>query len=146
MPELHALGDRTPCTIVDRYDDGRVLINLTRVNATIIVDGADVHAADGEPAIVRPRRAPGRLGDLQFRVLEALHNAGAMGHSDDELVPITGLLADSAGKRRIELVRLGYVIDTGDTRTTRRGGTARVWQITTAGRDAVHRHRSEGAA
>lgn len=145
MPLLDTLGHLSPCEIVDRYEDGRVRVLLTSVNAHLTVPGELVTAAPGEPALVHPKN-PGRLGPLQVRVLEALFRAGPVGCTDDELVPTTGLLADSAGKRRLELARRGLVIDTGDTRTTTRGGTARVWQITTAGEDTIRRYHTEGVA
>lgn len=144
MPVLDALGHLSPCKIVDRYDDGRLRVLLTSVNAHITVPGHLVQAAPGEPPITT--RNPGRLGDLQYRVLEALFRAGPMGHTDDELVPITGLLADSAGKRRLELLRRGLVIATEDRRTTARGGTAQVWRITSAGEDEIRRFHTEGVA
>lgn len=145
MPVLDVLGHRSPCEIVDRYDDGRLRILLTAVNAHLTVPGDLVSAAPGEPPLVHPKN-PGRLGELQLRVLDALFRAGPMGCTDDDLVPITGLLADSAGKRRLELLRRGLVISTGDKRTTRRGGSAEVWKITSAGEDAFRRHMAEGAA
>lgn len=145
MPLLDALGHLSPCEIVDRYEDGRVRVLLTSVNADLTVPGELVTAAPGEPPLVRPKN-PGRLGELQLRVLEALFRAGPMGCTDDELVPTTGLLGDSGGKRRLELLRRGLVIGTGDKRTTRRGGNAEVWKITSAGEDAFRRHLAEGAA
>lgn len=145
MPVLDVLGHLSPCEIVDRYADGRVRVLLTNVNAHLTVPADLVVAAAGEPPLVHPK-GHGRLGELQARVLDALFRAGPMGSTDDELVPATGLLADSAGKRRLELLRIGLVIDTGDTRPTRRGGTAKVWQITRAGEDALRAHHTEGVA
>ncbi len=145
MPVLDVLGYISPCEIVDRYDDGRVLVRLTTVDSLLTVPADLVVAGHGEAPLVQPK-TPGRLRDLQYRVLEALFRAGPMGCTDDELVPSTGLLADIAGKRRLELLRLGMVIDTGDRRTTARLGTAKVWQITRSGEDAIRAYHAEGVA
>jgi DNA-binding PadR family transcriptional regulator len=89
---------------------------------------------------VTPERAQYRLTDSQHAVLKALAAAGELGMLDDDHELVNGLRADSAGKRRLELARKGYVTDTGRTRNTRRHKTATVWAITGAGREALVAH------
>jgi hypothetical protein len=138
MPLLHVLPDLppSPVDIVDRYDDGRVLVRFTTTDATLTVPGHLLAAATGErDFVVTP--AARRLSEAQIAVLDALHRAGPWGMTDDEHEAVNGLRADSAGKRRLELQRQLLVVDTGDTRTTRRGVRARIWRITTAGEEAL---------
>lgn len=83
-----------------------------------------------------------RLRDLQVKVLAALAAAGAHGMTDDEHENVNALRADSAGKRRLELCRLGLVRESEDRRRTRRGAMAAVWVITSAGEEALQRERA----
>ena len=53
------------------------------------------------------------------------------GLTDFELADLTGLQQTSAGKRRLELVRLGLVEATPHTRPAPSGAPARVWRVTT---------------
>ena len=76
---------------------------------------------------------PVRLTDAQLEVLRALGNAGRYGLTDDDHENLNGLRGDSAGKRRLELVRMNLVEGTTYTRLTRRGSPARVWRITARG-------------
>lgn len=87
-----------------------------------------------------------RLRDLQVMVLSALAAAGAHGMTDDEHENVNGLRADSAGKRRLELCRLGMVTSTTDRRPTRRGAFAAVWRITKTGEQALVRARAQVTA
>lgn len=77
---------------------------------------------------------PTRLGRLQLRVLRNLDDAGEDGLTDFE----HGFQQTSAGKRRLELLRVGLVEQAGDrTRTNVWGNPAQVWTITADGHAAV---------
>lgn len=92
---------------------------------------------------VQPAAGPGVLRESQFRVLRALANAGAVGLLDDEHQELHNMPATGAGKRRLELMRLGYVaknVAPHDRRKTRWGSEATVWVITDAGRSALRAH------
>lgn len=137
MPLLDAgPGGITPVEIIDHLPDGRVVVRLTRVDAVLTVEAGHLRTDDGDQLDTRPRTLP-KLTAGQITVLEALNRAGAFGLTDDEHEAINGLRSDSAGVRRKELERQMYVVDTGDTRPTRRGVRARVWRITTAGEAAL---------
>lgn len=83
-----------------------------------------------------------RISNGQLKVLLALAAAGDWGMTDHEHEPVNGLLQDSAGKRRLELVRKGLVAErTGFKRATPRGEKAQVWAITAAGRQALRSDR-----
>lgn len=64
---------------------------------------------------------------LRGRVLMALLAAGPRGMTDEELQD--GLLINPSTQRprRVELVRMGLVLDSGTTRATRAGRRATVW-------------------
>ncbi len=69
-------------------------------------------------------------------------NALALGDATDfELEARTGIKQTSVGKRRGELVRMGYVENTGLRRLTPSGSTSIVWGLTDAGRE-FHREQA----
>ena len=61
------------------------------------------------------------------RVLDALLRCGTAGATDEEISRITHLRADSARARRVGLVQLRRVVDSGTTRDTLSGRKATVW-------------------
>lgn len=83
------------------------------------------------------------LSEAQYRVLRALLMAGPLGLIDDEHLDIHNMAPTSAGKRRLELKRKGFVCAgaaPNDQRDTRWGKPATVWMITEAGREALRVH------
>jgi hypothetical protein len=124
-----------PVDIIDHLPDGRVVVRLVRADALMTVPPHLLRTDTGDHFDRTDRKVTLNAG--QITVLEALHRAGPFGLTDDEHEAISGLRADSAGVRRKELERKLLVVDTGDTRPTRRGARARVWRITTAGEQAL---------
>jgi hypothetical protein len=145
MPILAMHDTRVPVTIVTRHDDGRATIRF-RDGSDMTVPGDLLETGDGETDLPPVVARWARLTDHQELVLAALDRAGALGLTDDEHEERNGLRSDSAGKRRLDMQRRGYVTDTGDRRTTRRGKNAAIFQITEAGRDALRRHHLESIA
>jgi predicted transcriptional regulator len=80
--------------------------------------GAAAHAID-----------PYAVG-LRAKVYGAIARTGAEGLTDLEIEAQTGLGGSTVRPRRVELVRLGLVHDSGRTRKTKSGREATVW-ITT---------------
>ena len=99
----------------------------------------------GDPAtsIAAAKAQTGRIRDTQHVVLQALDNAGRLGLTDHEHEPINRLLQDSAGKRRGELVAMGFVTHSGRTRPSPRGRESTVWVVTFAGQQYL---RAQGGA
>lgn len=71
-----------------------------------------------------------RRGTHRFRALELLAYASL---TDFELAERSGIQQTSIGKRRKELMDLGFVEPTRTTRAAPSGSQAIVWQITSAG-------------
>lgn len=91
--------------------------------------------------------SPEALTEGQRLVLFALEAAGARGLIDHEHQRINGLIATSAGKRRLELKRQGLVEPTGQRRQTDTvRGEAAVWRLTVAGREVAASMRRRGVA
>lgn len=90
---------------------------------------------DHETSIAAAERAFPNLTAHQIRVLAA-HYAHPAGLTDFELEGATGLIQTSCGKRRGDLVELGYIVKTDRTRPSPRNSPAAVWQITPAGKRA----------
>jgi len=67
---------------------------------------------------------------LRAQVYFAIARAGADGLTDLEVEAKTGLAGSTVRPRRVELVRLGLVHDSGRTRKTKSGREATIW-ITT---------------
>lgn len=77
-----------------------------------------------------------RSGSQRGRVLAALVAAGDQGLTDWELHFAAQILrAHTAGTRRAELQKLGYVEATDQRRRTDTDSLAVVWRVTAAGRD-----------
>lgn len=138
MPLLQVLEGQpaSEVEIVDRLDDGRVVVRFVSVDSVMTVPAHLLVAAAGERELVTAS-ARRTLNAAQLKVLESLHRAGPFGMTDDEHEAVNGLKADSAGVRRKELERQLLVVDTGDIRPTRRGSRARVWRITTLGEQTL---------
>lgn len=98
--------------------------------------GAFHAPASGAP--VTERRAAvlayPNTGTGRRKVLDAIAAAGERGMTDDEVAGETGMYRYSAAPRRNELLRDGWVEDSGRTRTNERGGQSEVWVLTDAGR------------
>lgn len=63
----------------------------------------------------------------RVRVYQAFQAAGFTGLTDEELIATTGLPANTARPRRIDLVKENLVVDSSRTRPTRSGRSASVW-------------------
>lgn len=73
-------------------------------------------------------------GSQRMRVLEAIVRQGEEGRTDDEIQTETGLSHQSESPRRWELVKGGWIEDSGLRRTTASGQPAIVWVLTAEGR------------
>jgi DnaJ-domain-containing protein 1 len=95
-----------------------------------------------DPSTPVQRRGQGK-GDLilpnpgtkRGLVLDAIVAAAEVGKgcTDDEVIVSTGMLHQTVGGRRMELVRAGWVVDTGEYRETRTGQSAAVWGLSAKG-------------
>ena len=99
-------------------------------------------ANDRDTARIAGKRA--NLTDGQTKVLKALAGAGSRGLLDHDHHRLNGLIPTSAGKRRLELMQMGLVIDSGHRRATSTGTAAIVWILSEAGRQVAKSMR--GAA
>lgn len=76
-------------------------------------------------------REPDQTADTQrARVLDALIRAGRVGLTDIEIQRVTNLPGDTERPRRVELVNMRRVEDSGTTRRTPSGKLATVWVAT----------------
>lgn len=71
-----------------------------------------------------------KTGTQRMAVLDAIATAGDYGLTDPEIAEATGFYLYSAAPRRNELLRGGWVEDSGIRRGTGRGGSAIAWRIT----------------
>lgn len=94
----------------------------------------DLTARTTDPATshLAGQHRPTRITDRD-RALAALQKAGDHGATDHELADRIGRSQTSAGKRRLELQRLGLVEDSGRTRPSPWGSPCIVWRITEDG-------------
>lgn len=67
---------------------------------------------------------------LRQMVLEYLEGCGSRGATDDEIQEALSMEGSTERPRRVELQRLGYVIDSGRLRKTRSNRSATVWSAT----------------
>jgi hypothetical protein len=120
------------------------------IDVTLLGQGElhERHRADDmETARAAADMSPEALAEGQRKVLFALADAGPNGLIDHEHRRINGLIPTSAGKRRLELRRMGLVEATGRRRPTGTGnGEAEVWRLTPAGYDTVTSMRRRGVA
>ena len=82
--------------------------------------------------------APSQLSAGRWKVLDALYRHGPL--TDFEHEAHNGLIQQSAGKRRLDLQRLGWVERTG-TSVSPQGSPAAVWSLTDAGRKVYEQLR-----
>lgn len=75
-----------------------------------------------------------RTGTQRMRVLEFLVAQGDQGATDDETMTALAMEPSSAQTRRNELMKGGWVYDTGQVRPTHTGQDAIVWAVTPDGR------------
>ena len=73
------------------------------------------------------RAMRGSADSKRQQVAEAIRQAGAFGLTDEECQEAAQLAGNCQRPRRIELQRLGAVVDSGRTRLTRSGRAATVW-------------------
>ena len=120
---------------VEVIDVGRVSLGPGRHRVT-----------DPETARLAAEAQSERLNEHQWLVLASLIEAGRDGLIDHDHEQRNGLIQTSAGKRRIELVRLGLVEWTGRKRRSPSGQLARVWAVTARGAAVWLQHPDRGAA
>lgn len=78
-----------------------------------------------------------KAGTLRERALLAIARADDRGLTDHELADATEVYLYSIAPRRTELVRMGWVEDSGDRRDSPMKRPAVVWVLTAAGRAAL---------
>lgn len=100
-------------------------------------------AHDMDTARAAAQQTSSGLTDQQIKVLQALANAGEVGMLDHDHERMNGVGQTSAGRRRLELQRMGLVIDAGTRRSTGKAKAA-VWKITPAGRSVYEQLRKQG--
>lgn len=88
----------------------------------------------GDTSHEAAKRVYVKTGTARRTILEELASWPC---TDDELANLTAMSANTARPRRVELVRLGFAIDSGKRRKTPWGNRAVVWAITDAGREAL---------
>lgn len=82
-----------------------------------------IHAAED----VQPR------AERHREIVLRIHAEHPEGLTDFELAALMGVTQPSCGKRRLDLMRMGWIEDTGTTRPSPSGSAATVWAITSAG-------------
>ncbi|MCC6127442.1 MAG: hypothetical protein IT426_20990 [Pirellulales bacterium] len=98
------------------------VVHLPRQTAPF-VEGSETSKAAAE------RTRDGVSGEIRKRVYRFIADQGQFGATDHEVAAGLGLPGDSTRPRRIELVRMGLVRDSGMCRQTRSGREATVWKI-----------------
>jgi len=88
-----------------------------------------VRSTDPSTAIEAANANQEIRGEQRKKVYDYLVSVGAKGATDYEIGAGLSILRTSAGKRRHELVSLGYVIDSGTRRQTDSNSTAIVWKV-----------------
>lgn len=101
-----------------------------------------VHTGAGETEVAAARFVMPRTGTQRRKVLEAIAAADEDGLTDHQVAETTGIYLYSAAPRRTELVRGGWVRDSGRRRSTPHGSEAVVWILT----DEGAAHLARGAA
>jgi len=92
----------------------------------------NVRTTDPDTSRAAAEMTPGLRVSDRWRAL-AVHRAHPDGLTDFELAELMGRQQTSAGKRRGELVALGYIADSGRRRPAPSGARAIVWQLTNGG-------------
>ena len=88
----------------------------------------NVRRGDPDTSWLAAAMAPGRRRTDRLRALE-IHRANPDGLTDYELADLMDRQQNSAGKRRGELVQLGFVEDSGRRRPAPSGASAIVWRV-----------------
>lgn len=70
-----------------------------------------------------------RSGSQRMKVLAAFAENWSTGLTDVEVASVTGMHFQSSQPRRHELMKGGWVVDSGERRPTGKGGTAIVWRL-----------------
>ena len=84
------------------------------------------------PDTSREAAASTVTGKLRVKVYEFIVRRGQRGATDEEIIEAgikRGYLANGIRPRRVELVRYGWIIDSGERRPTRSGRSAIVWVV-----------------
>jgi hypothetical protein len=90
-----------------------------------------------QPSIAAADAILPHLAHLESLVLRALQRFPVgIGATDQELQRLCRLSGDTERPRRVRLVELGLVEDSGQTRRGASGRKATVWTVTQRGRDA----------
>lgn len=129
-PQISPRDDRHPCSACSgptiRRVQGRYIHSWCETDDSRDYKWTDVETAQWAAAENRPRR-----GTQRWLVLEAL--AARPDATDFELAAHAHLRENSASKRRLELVRLGFAEFAGCYRLAPSGSKAMVWRVTDAG-------------
>lgn len=110
---------------------------------TVNAAGAD-HGRETERAAALA--AMPRTGTNRMRALAAMALAGGDGLTDYELAEQTRIYLYSIAPRRVELLKGGWVRDSGHRRETPNGTPAVVWVLTEAGAARLAHHRKDTAS
>mgnify|MGYP005855329159 CR=1 FL=1 len=95
---------------------------------------APAHFPGRDTEIEAARLVAPQAGTWRSRVLEAIAAAGEVGMTDWELHERLGGALYTVAPRRAELVRMGWLADSGRRRSTNTGRSAIVWVLSAAGR------------
>lgn len=74
-------------------------------------------------------RAAPRAGTKRAQVLDYIRSCSAQGATDDEMQSCVPMSPNTQRPRRVELVRGGFIKDSGRTRPTSGGDQAVVWVL-----------------
>lgn len=122
-------------SLAENYQAARIA-ELQDVDSNL---GAARHRASGPTETAAADVALPKAGTLRWKVIDALF-VYPNGLTDQEIAEEAGAYLYSIAPRRTELVRLGWVQDSGKTRATDRGHEAVVWRLTDAGAARLGAH------
>lgn len=143
-------GTLTAVVVIARAAGTRLKVKTLATGGVLIVEGHHVRGAkhrhgDPDTAVAAAQaQTEERVTANQWKVLWALYDAGAAGLVDDAHFQINKLIATSAGKRRLELQRMGLVESTGQKGKTGQHSDAIRWRLTDEGRKTYHRLLAAG--
>ena len=100
-----------------------------------LYDGTPPHVKGSDTSRAAAESIRKTVGKGHRLVIHKLQSFGGL--TDEELQHITGLGPSTERPRRIELVQMGMVVDSGVRRHTKSGRTATVWDLTDAMRQRV---------
>jgi hypothetical protein len=150
------VGDQAPCpapgcpcrryrpakadAVLDQLDDVRAEPLPDPDRDTEGIAHRDAHPTERRAAqMVTPR-----TGSQRRLVLDAI-GFSTDGLTDEEVAMFPGVADTAHRTRRNELVRDGWVQDSGRVRATQSGSPSIVWELTPRGRDAFHKTRVRSA-